>query len=255
MCGRYSFSKKKVPQAHRYADKLEGLSFTPNFDARPSQQLPVILPAAQKAIMAIWADPTKLEDGKPTLPFNIREENLRFIPRFRELLPSHRCIIPVDGFFEWKELDDDQEQEGPTEESTANVALDLFGNPVRSEAEKKRLKKAKPQKQKYRFTLAQEEPFGLAGLCRESLHKETGELFPHFTIITTKANEAVQPYHDRMPVILTPHSEGIWMNNRLQEKDWLSVLTPYDARQMSVMAIDEYESMLGNYVAPKLNSK
>ncbi|GAA4298606.1 SOS response-associated peptidase [Nibribacter koreensis] len=253
MCGRYSFSKKKVPLAHRYAERLEGLTFEPNFDARPSQQLPVILSTAEKAVMATWADPTKQEDGKPILPFNVREENLLFIPRFRELLPKNRCIIPIDGFFEWKEVE--EEEESSTQAHTPEIGLDLFGNPIRSEAEKKRLKKAKPLKQKYRFTLKQEEPFGLAGLWRETLHQDTGEHYPHFTIITTKANAAVEPYHDRMPVILTPHIENIWLDNRLQEKDYLKVLQPYDPRQMSVMAIDDYESMLGNYVAPKLNSK
>ncbi|WP_071887860.1 SOS response-associated peptidase [Rufibacter sp. DG15C] len=254
MCGRYSFSRKKVPLAHRYAAKLEGLSFEPNFDARPSQQLPVITSTAEKAVMAVWADPTKQEDGKPILPFNVREENLLFIQRFRELLPKNRCIIPIDGFFEWKELEEEFEEETKAEEP-GTLGVDLFGNPIRSEADKKRMKKAKPLKQKYRFTLQQEEPFGLAGLWLESLHQDTGELYPHFTIITTKANAAVEPYHDRMPVILTPHSEEIWLDNRLQERDWLKVLQPYDARQMTVMAIDDYESMLGNYVPPKLNSK
>ena len=63
------------------------------------------------------------------------------------------------------------------------------------------------------------------------------------------------PYHDRMPVILTPENEEIWLNNKLPEKQWYDVLKPYDSKQMTVMAIDDYESTMGNYVAPKLNSK
>ncbi|WP_192825143.1 SOS response-associated peptidase [Rufibacter sp. LB8] len=253
MCGRYSVNRKNLPKEHRFTAKLEGLVFEKNFDARPSQQLPVILPHQEKAVMATWASPEKETDGKPTLPFNVRQENLLFIPRFRALLPRHRCIIPIDGFFEWKELEEEEAEQAL--EPEAPLGLDLFGNPIRSEAEKKRAKKAKPVKQKYRFTLKDEEPFGLAGLWRESVHHDTGELNRYFSIITTAANSAVQPYHDRMPVILTPHAEDIWLDDKLREKQWMEVLQPYDHRQMVVRAIDEYESVLGNYVAPALNSK
>jgi putative SOS response-associated peptidase YedK len=255
MCGRYSFSKKKVPHEHRFAAKLEGLAFEPNFDARPSQKLPVIIPNAARAMLATWASPEKEPDGKPTLPVNVRQENLLYIPRFKALLPDHRCIIPIDGFFEWKELDEEIEEPSADAAAPANLGLDLFGNPIRSKEEKSRAKKAKPHKQKYRFTLKNEEPFGLAGLWRESLMPDTGELAPYFSIITTQANAAVEPYHDRMPVILTPQAEEIWLNDRLEEKQWYHVLKPYDARQITVMAIDDDESILGNYVAPVLNSK
>ena len=53
MYGRYSFDKKKINKAHRFAAKLEGISFEPNFDARPSQHLPIILPDQEKALLAI----------------------------------------------------------------------------------------------------------------------------------------------------------------------------------------------------------
>ncbi|TXK36850.1 SOS response-associated peptidase [Pontibacter qinzhouensis] len=237
MCGRYSVNNKKVPKEHRFAALLEGLDFEPNFDARPSQQLPVILPDAPKAVLATWASPEKEPDGKPTLPFNVRQENLLFIPRFRVLLPRNRCIIPVDGFFEWKEVEPEEEE--VTAETQAGVALDLFGNPILSKIERSRLKKMKPPKQKYRFNLKSEEPFGLAGLWREGLNRDTGELAPYFSIITTGANTAVAPYHDRMPVILTPESEQTWLNNRLQEKQWYNVLQPYDSRQMAVTAVKD----------------
>ena len=251
MCGRYSIVKEKVPKQHRFASKLEGVVFEKNFDARPSQQLPIILPNTDKALLATWSSPEKESDGKPTLPFNVRQENLLFIPRFRALLPLNRCIIPIDGFFEWKEI------EAEPEENTfePQAGLDMFGNPIRSQAEKARSKKPKPQKQKYRFTLKDKEPFGLAGPWRESLNQDSGELTIYFTIITTSANTAVMPYHDRMPVILTPEAEEQWMSNKLQERQWYNLLKPYEPKQMAVMAIDDYESTMGNYVAPQLNSK
>ena len=253
MCGRYSVNKKKISKEHRFAAKLAGIAFEPNFDARPSQSLPIILPNLEKAVLATWASPEKEPDGKPTLPFNVRQENLLYIPRFRSLLPQNRCIIPIDGFFEWKEIDPEPEEQ--PFEPRADLGLDMFGNPIQSKAETRRLKKVKPKKQKYRFTLKHKEPFGLAGLWRESLNPATGELTKYFSIITTQANTAVMPYHDRMPVILTPESEEIWLHSKVPEKKVYNVLEPYDCKLMVVQAIDEYESTMGNYVEPKLNSK
>jgi putative SOS response-associated peptidase YedK len=249
MCGRYSVNKKFIPKEHRFAGLLEGLNFDKNFDARPSQQLPIILPAPAKAVMAIWASPEKEPDGKPTLPFNIRQESLLFVPRFKSLLLRNRCIIPVDGFFEWKEIEDEQE------DAHYNGPVDLFGNPINNTHGKRKLKKPKPPKQKYRFTLKNDNVFGLAGLWKEYLQKETGELTSCFSIITTTANTAVEPFHDRMPVILSEESERIWLNNKLQEKHWLNTLKPYDSRLMQVMAIDEMESVNGNYIDGEVNSK
>ncbi|WP_187262397.1 SOS response-associated peptidase [Pontibacter beigongshangensis] len=237
MCGRYSVNNKKVPKEHRFAALLQGLDFEPNFDARPSQQLPVILPDAPKAVLATWASPEKEPDGKPTLPFNVRQENLLFIPRFRLLLPRNRCLVPVDGFFEWKEVE--PEEEATAAEPQEGAELDLFGNPVLSKGERSRLKKVKPPKHKYRFTMKNEEPFGLAGLWREGLNLATGEVAPYFSIITTSANSAVAPYHDRMPVILSPESEQTWLNNHLQEKQWYEVLKPYDSKKMAVASITD----------------
>jgi len=253
MCGRYSVDKEKVDTKHRYAAKLADITFEKNFDARPSQQLPIFLPNTEKAVLATWSSPEKEPDGKPTLPFNVRQENLLFIPRFRALLPQNRCIIPIDGFFEWKEIEPEPEEQPFVPE--AGLGLDMFGNPIRSQAETRRLKKVKPKKQKYRFTLKLKEPFGLAGLWRESLNPATGELTKYFSIITTHANAAVMPYHDRMPVILTPETEEIWLNSKMKENQLYNVLKPYESKLMVVKAIDDYESTLGNYVEPKLNSK
>ena len=252
MCGRASIDKEKIPKQHRFAAKLEGVAFEKNFDARPSQQLPIILPNVERAVLATWASPEKEPDGKPTLPFNVKQENLLDIARFRALLPQNRCIIPVDGFFEWKELEELEPEPLVPEEGGA---VDMFGNPIWSQAEKKRLKKSKPEKQKYRFTLKTKEPFALAGLWRESLNPNTGELTKYFSIITTMANSAVIPYHNRMPVILTPETEEIWLNSELPERQLLQVLTPYESKLMVIKPIDDYESTLGNYIAPKLNSK
>lgn len=250
MCGRASLDKEKTPTQHRFASKLEGINFEKNFDARPSQQLPIFLPDVEKAVLTTWASLEKEPDGKPTLPFNVRQENLLYITRFRTLLPQGRCIVPIDGFFEWKEI---EEVELPLFKVQSN--LDMFGNPILSKEEKSRLKKVKPKKQKYRFTLKDNQPFGLAGLWRESIDANTGELTKYFSIITTSANAAVMPYHDRMPVILTPETEEAWLNNNLPERQLYDVLKPLEPKLIKVMPIDDYESTMGNYIEPKLNSK
>jgi putative SOS response-associated peptidase YedK len=88
--------------------------------------------------------------------------------------------------------------------------------------------------------------FSFAGLYDEWVDKSTGEMLKTFTIITTQANEVVQPIHDRMPVILTPEAEELWLD--AHEKEVLDLLKPYDASKMKAYRIS-------NLVNSPLNKK
>jgi putative SOS response-associated peptidase YedK len=69
------------------------------------------------------------------------------------------------------------------------------------------------RKQPMRFTLAGDEPFAFAGLWTVWNAKATGEIIESAPIITTRANELVAPVHDRMPVILPPQAEELWLDD------------------------------------------
>ncbi len=109
---------------------------------------------------------------------NARIETIHTKPAFKHVA-SNRCLVLVDGFFEWKWLD----------------------------ATGKR-------KQKYLVTLATNDTFALGGLYNNWIDKTTGEIISTYTILTTAANELMSNIHNskkRMPLILPPTEERDWL--------------------------------------------
>lgn len=125
---------------------------------------------------------------------NARSETVAEKPSFREAFKKRRCIIPADGFYEW------QRTEG--------------------------------RKQPYFFQMRDGRPFGFAGLW-ERWEGEGGELLDSCTILTTEANEALRPVHDRMPVILHPEEYSLWLEAGDRERATLrELLRPYPAEEI-----------------------
>jgi putative SOS response-associated peptidase YedK len=135
---------------------------------------------------------------------------------FRSLLGSKRCLVPADGFFEWQ----------VTEHG----------------------------KVPFRIMLKSEVLFTFAGLWDEWADKSTGEVLHTFTIITTEANELVKPIHDRMPVILSPETEELWLDEHETQEDLLALLQPYAASKMKAYAVSPLVNSPVNNVPEVLNS-
>lgn len=226
MCGRYSVIKKQVPKGHRYAEKFAGIDPEPNFNAAPSQKLPIIPNTSQHVEFYSWGlVPSWAKDFRGTRPINARAENITTSPMFNRLIRSKRCLVPADSFYEW--------QVKPMVENT------LFGEaPVHG--------KNSTVKLPYRILMKDEDLFSFAGLYDEWLDKSTGEVLRTFTIITTEANDLIRPIHDRMPVILTPQTEELWLDE--YEKDVVDLLKPYDAGKMKAYRIS-------NLINSPLNKK
>ncbi len=109
---------------------------------------------------------------------NAKIETIKEKPSFRQSV-NNRCLIPVDGFYEWQWLDD----------------------------------KGK-KKQKYLLALPNSELFCLAGIWNIWVDKSTGEIIGTYTILTTEANELMAKIHNskkRMPVIVNRENEGNWL--------------------------------------------
>lgn len=125
---------------------------------------------------------------------NARVETVHEKPAFRNLLTRKRCLVLADSFFEWK-------HEGK-------------------------------EKIPYRFGLRDRKVFAFAGLW-DIWQSPTGEKIHSATIITGPPNAVVEPVHDRMPVILTPEAEQIWLDRSVTDKDLLTaILTPYAPKDM-----------------------
>lgn len=196
MCGRYTI----VADANTLKDRFEAdvtENYQKRYNAAPAQLLPVITSATPEGFSFFyWGLVPNWSNNKSISHklINARADTILEKVAFRSALQSRRCLVPADGFYEWKRVN-------------------------------------KKSKIPYRFILNEQEPFAFAGLWEEYENEEK-ELIHTFTIITTEANEVVSPIHDRMPVILTKESEKVWMDNDAKENEILDVLKPLDAKLM-----------------------
>ena len=191
MCGRYSIAIEPAEIEARFGAKyLEAMK--PRYNAAPSQPLPVILNSdprhvvfAAWGIRPVWMSRVAKKDGL----INVRFETLRDKATFRADLEGRRCLVPADGFYEWK-----------------------------TDAGKKKIL--------FRITRKDGKLFAFAGIWQEG-PKEPG-LLRRFAIITTAADSFMQPIHSRMPVILDHDEERAWIERDGELSDFLRLLeTPY----------------------------
>lgn len=137
-----------------------------------------------------WADSPKA--GARMI--NARAETLAERPSFRAAFRRRRCLIPADGFYEWRR------------EGKSRVPI--------------------------RFALASGEPFAFAGLW-ERWEREGEPPLLSCAIVTTRANDLIAPTHDRMPAILAPDAESVWLDTDMTDTDALSgLLAPYPPELM-----------------------
>jgi putative SOS response-associated peptidase YedK len=125
---------------------------------------------------------------------NARPETANTKPAFRDALKSRRCLIPTDGFYEWK-------RDGKT-------------------------------KQPFCFEVNQGQLFAFAGLW-DRWKDLSGNWIKTCSILTTIPNAVTAAVHDRMPVILDPDSYDLWLDPGMTKVEAMSdLLKPYDARAM-----------------------
>ena len=199
MCGRFILTTP--PQALeelfeiRCADNL-----APRYNIAPTQQASVIglaqggqreLRAFHWGLVPAWAKDTSQASGL----INARSETLAQKPAFRDAFARRRCLVPVDGFYEW-------------------------ATP------------AKGGKQPYLLTLADNSCFAFAGLW-EGWRNEAGEIHRSFTVITTSATAELEDLHHRMPVILPPDDYGTWLDPRTAPEKTQALLKPYDLQPVA----------------------
>jgi putative SOS response-associated peptidase YedK len=149
------------------------------------------------AVIPFWAPDPKIAYRT----INARSEKAAKSPAFRAAFKDRRCLIPADGFFEWK--------------------------------------KAGTKKLPYYFQTKNHEPFALAGLWESWKDHKTGERIETCTILTTDANELVSHFHDRMPVILPPEDWDRWLDpNQHDPAAVQPMLAPYPPSLMTATAVN-----------------
>lgn len=225
MCGRYlrRSDKQRIAETFRVGKGLVDLVFPPwDYNVAPTSYQLVIRAdrdTRELALMRWGLVPYFAKDLKSFAysTINARAESLSSSVVFSGPFERRRCLIPADGFYEWKKL--------------ATTSVDS--------SEKPETKKAAVAKQPFVFTLGSGEPFAFAGLWDSWKDPVAGAL-ESFTIITTTPNELTASVHNRMPVMLQPQDYDLWLQHLPAEKNTLPVpqlelialLRPYPADKM-----------------------
>jgi putative SOS response-associated peptidase YedK len=194
MCGRFA--------SHRPIDEIRAIFGTvnappnapPSWNMAPTREALVVRrhpeSGARHLDLLRWGlIPHWAKDpAKTRQPINARAETLATSPMFREALARRRCLVPVDAFYEWQ---------------------------------------ATPQgKRPYAIARADGAMLALAGLW-EGWRGADGTVLRTFTIVTTAANEALRPLHERMPAVIEPAGWPLWLGE--VDGDAPDLLRPSDA--------------------------
>jgi putative SOS response-associated peptidase YedK len=190
MCGRVTI--QTPPQAIARELGLAGVRSAlerPRYNLAPTQLIPVVLNDGERMLDAVrwglipsWAKEASI--GNKLI--NARGETVAEKPSFRSALKRRRCLVLVDGWFEWKQA-------------------------------------TKP-KTPYLFKREDGRPLAFAGLWEEWTAVDTGEVLRTCAVITTGPNALMAPIHDRMPVILDEAAQRVWLRPEPQEASVLQPL-------------------------------
>ena len=217
MCGRFThlYQWKQLHRLLRLT--TPPVEFKERYNVAPTQDAPVVYDAVEGrrvdffrwGLVPPWAKDVSF--GSRTI--NARSETVATAPAFRSAFRHRRCIVPVSGFFEWERLGDGK------------------------------------RKQPWYFTPADEDPFAFAGLWEEwsdgTRNKGGGDGPPlrTFTILTTTANAALSPIHDRMPVILPPEQFDAWLDPAVEDAvALLPMLTPCPPNRIRAQRVGTWVS-------------
>jgi len=195
MCGRYDLNTPPIKLKTRFQTDFGRIAqeLSPRYNIAPSMRVPLIHieDGERCAAMMTWGlVPRWARDVSGVNPINARGESIAEKPMFRDAFERRRCLIPADGFYEWK----------------------------RSAA----------GKQPWRFTMADKEPFAMAGIWDE--WGKEGDKRQTCAIITVGANELMAPIHDRMPVIISLEAYARWLDPANEFA--FDLLVPYPVEEM-----------------------
>ena len=185
MCGRFTLSAEFNEILDRFAIEsaiAEDL-YNPSYNVAPSQPVLSVINDGNRNRLGYlkWGlIPSWAKDEKIGFKLmNARAETLAEKPSFRDAYKKRRCLIVADSFYEWKHLD---------QHTKIPMRIKLKTNKL----------------------------FAMAGIWERWKSPKGNTIFT-CTVITTTPNKLMQDIHDRMPVILRPEDEKIWLNPAIND--------------------------------------
>lgn len=219
MCGRYVLSKPG-DVLDEALESLKGFELAPSeqlqlesrFNVAPTQVMPIVVhqglsqkPAATARGKAVMVSPARWNfrtasnaahrSGRPLI--NARSETLQDKPSFASSFKARRCLVPADGFYEWR--------------PSGNRQPFFFGPGNES---------------------APRHGFCFAGLWQETLEKHRQPVEPstdlEYCIVTGKAGPSMAEIHHRRPIIIEPRWYGKWLDPGTSAEELLDLLHASD---------------------------
>jgi putative SOS response-associated peptidase YedK len=201
MCGRYGFVPGKNFE-QRFEVEHTQQPLLPSYNVAPGTIMPVVVRNSPNRVELMKWGLVPFWSKDPNISFktvNARAETVANSSAFREAFKRRRCLVPASGFYEWQ-----QTERG---------------------------------KVPYFIHLKDTELFAFAGLYDIWKDAEGNELRT-YTIITTIPNDLMQPIHNRMPVILHPDDEAMWLDPRMNDTKALrALLNPFPDAMMEAYPV------------------
>lgn len=203
MCGRFSFfGVEQFYSRFQIKNRLGALN--KRYNITPRQKIPIVTREDNEnyaemmlwGLIPFWAKDPKIGNKM----INARADTLSEKPIFKKPLSSRRCLVPVNGFYEWKGNGDG--------------------------------------KIPYYIRRKDDDLFGLAGLY-DVWRDLKGREVKSFTIITVPPNRVLKNIHNRMPAVLDRKNENKWMDNNISVKTALTYLKPHPAKELKAYEISK----------------
>ena len=208
MCGRYRLSNAERNR-ERFQIESGELDLAPRYNIAPQQVLPVVVRDGGNHLELMqWGLIPFWSKEQKSIAINARVEGILNKPAFRKPIRYHRCLIPATGFYAWKKV-----ATGKTPYHIHRKDGDLFA-----------------------FA-------GIFDLWRDQPGNETKT----FAIITTAPNEFLAQVHDRLPLILQPEQESLWLTTEPGKIDsLLQSLQPLPAEELEMYPVSRAVNWAGN---------
>ena len=206
MCGRYTLTTDLSFLQSRFGFEVEEVPFTPRYNIAPTQEVLTVRSGDSDCrsrmmrwgLVPFWAKDLSIGNRM----INARAETVVENGVFGQVFPKQRCLVIADSFYEWRK------------DGKSKIPM--------------------------RIMLRSEKSFAFAGLWSTWRPRDShnGETLYSCSIITTAPNLLMEPIHNRMPVILAPEAEAMWLDPTLTDTAELrELLVPYPASEMKAYEV------------------
>ena len=206
MCGRFTLNDTNATKLRMRFDLSESVEIDerPRFNIAPTDPILAVRrdeDGVREAGRLRWGlQPGRwaLRPGRPLI--NARAETITEQPAFRDSFHERRCLIPADGFYEWR-----KDENG---------------------------------KQPIWISRPDGEHWAFAGIWAK-LEDPDGQIVHSCAIVTCEPNDLIKPIHDRMPVILEPESEAAWIDPEMDPRSLVELLRPLASDQLRTREVSD----------------